>query len=62
MLTVGEVTNLIAATVDNCRDNSNRPSKRVRAGRRCGRCSKVGHTSRTCKVEIEDADNSDASN
>jgi hypothetical protein len=61
-LTVGKVTNLIAATVNNRRDNSDGPSKRVRAGRRCGRCSEVGHNSRTCKVEIEDADNSNASN
>jgi hypothetical protein len=60
-LTVGEVTNLIAATVDNRRDDSDRPLKRVRAERRCGRCSEVGHNLRTCKVEIEDADNSDAS-
>jgi hypothetical protein len=60
-LTVGEVTNLIAATVDNCCDDGDGLLKRVRAGRRCGRCSEVGHNSRTCKVEIEDADNSDAS-
>jgi hypothetical protein len=33
----------------------------VRAERRCGRCSKTGHNSRTCKVEIEDADDSDDS-
>jgi hypothetical protein len=61
-LTIGEVTNLIAATVDNCHDDGNRLSKRVRAERRCGRCSKVRHNLRTCKVEIEDADNSAASN
>jgi hypothetical protein len=60
-LTIGEVTNLITATVDNCCDNSDGLSKRVRAGKRCGRCSEVGHNSRTCKVEIEDADDSDAS-
>jgi hypothetical protein len=60
-LTVGEVTDLIAATVDNRRDDSDGLSKRVRAGRRCGRCSEVRHNSRTCKVEIEDADDSDAS-
>jgi predicted alpha-1,6-mannanase (GH76 family) len=60
-LTIGKVTNLIATTVDNYYDDSDRLSKRVRAGRRCGRCSKVRHNSRTCKVEIEDADDSDAS-
>jgi hypothetical protein len=38
------------------------PAKRVRAERRCSRCSEVGHNSRTCKVEIEDVDNSNASN
>jgi hypothetical protein len=60
-LTVGEVTDLIAATVDNRRDDGDGLSKRVRAGRRCGRCSEVGHNLRTCKVEIEDVDDSDAS-
>jgi hypothetical protein len=60
-LTIGEVTNLIAATVNNRRNDSDRPSKRVRAGRRCSRCSEVRHNLRTYKVEIEDADNSDAS-
>jgi hypothetical protein len=59
-LTVGKVTNLIAATVDTRRDDGDEPSKRVRAERRCSRCSEVGHNSRTCKVEIEDADDSDA--
>jgi hypothetical protein len=61
-LTVGEVTNLIAATVDNRRDDGDGLLKRVRAERRCGCCSEVGHNLRTCKVEIEDADNSAASN
>jgi hypothetical protein len=35
--------------------------KRVRAERRCGRCSEIRHNSRTCKIEIGDADNSNAS-
>jgi hypothetical protein len=61
-LTVGEVTNLIAATVNNHCNNSNRLSKRVRAERRCGYCSEVRHNLRTYKVEIEDVDNSNASN
>jgi hypothetical protein len=60
-LTVGEVTDLITATVDNRRDDGDGPSKRVRAERRCSRCSEVGHNLRTCKVEIEDADDSNAS-
>ena len=37
------------------------PAKRVRAERHCGRCGEVGHNSRTCKVEIEDVDNSEES-
>jgi len=60
-LTVGEVSNLIVEKEGGSRDNSEQPVKRVRAERRCGRCSKIGHNSRTCKVEIEDVDNSNAS-
>jgi hypothetical protein len=60
-LTVGEVLNLVAATASNSRDDSDRPSKRVRAERHCGRCSETGHNSRTCKVEIEDVEDSDES-
>jgi hypothetical protein len=61
-LTIGEVTNLIAAIVNNHCNNSNRLLKRVRAERRYSYCSKVRHNLRTYKVEIEDVDNSDASN
>ena len=60
-LTVGEVTDLIAATVDKRRDDGGEPSKRVRSERRCGTCGDTGHNSRTCKVEIEDVDDSIAS-
>ena len=60
-LTVGKVSNLIAKIEGSRRKDSETPAKRVRAERRCGRCSEVGHNSRTCKVEIEDIDNSDAS-
>jgi CO dehydrogenase/acetyl-CoA synthase alpha subunit len=60
-LTVGEVSDLIAEKEGGSRKDSKTPAKRVRAERRCGRCSKIGHNSRTCKVEIENADNSDAS-
>jgi hypothetical protein len=60
-LTVGEVSNLIAEKEGGgCKDGKT-PAKRVHAERRCGHCSKVGHNSRTCKVEIEDVDDSDAS-
>jgi hypothetical protein len=60
-LTVGEVSDLVAATVVNCRDDSREPSKRVRLSRRCGTCSETGHNSRTCKVEIEDTEDSEQS-
>jgi hypothetical protein len=60
-LTVGKVTNLIAEKEGGRCEDSERPVKRVRAERHCGRCSETRHNSRTCKVEIEDADSSDAS-
>jgi hypothetical protein len=60
-LTVGEVSDLIAEKEGGSRGDRETPAKRVRAERRCGRCSEVGHNSRTCKVEIEDVDDSDAS-
>jgi hypothetical protein len=60
-LTVGEVSGLIAKMDGGRREDGETPAKRVRAERRCGRCSEVGHNSRTCRVEIGDVDNSDAS-
>ena len=60
-LTVGEVANLVTAKEGRSRDEVKTPAKRVRAERHCGRCGETGHNSRTCKVEIEEADNSDAS-
>jgi hypothetical protein len=60
-LTVGEVSDLIAEKEGGSRGDRETPAKRVRPERRCGRCSEVGHNSRTCKVEIEDVDDSDAS-
>jgi hypothetical protein len=60
-LTVGEVSDLIAEKEGGSRGDGETPAKRVRAERRCGRCSETGHNSRTCKVEIEDADDSDNS-
>jgi hypothetical protein len=60
-LTVSEVSNLISAKEGGSREEGKTPAKRVRAERRCGRCSEIGHNSRTCKVEIEDVDDSDAS-
>jgi hypothetical protein len=60
-LTVSEVSDLIAEKEGGSREEGETPAKRVRAERRCGRCSEIGHNSRTCKIEIRDADNSDAS-
>jgi hypothetical protein len=60
-LTVGEVSDLIAAKEGGSREEGETPAKRVRAERRCGRCSEIGHNSRTCMVVIEDVDDSDAS-
>jgi hypothetical protein len=60
-LTVSKVSNLIAKKEGSSREEGKTPAKRVRAERRCSRCSKIRHNSRTYKIEIEDADNSDAS-
>ena len=60
-LTVGEVADLIAEKEGGGRVEGETPAKRVRRQRRCGRCGEIGHNSRTCKVEIEDVDDSDAS-
>jgi hypothetical protein len=60
-LTVSKVLDLIAKREgSSCKDGKT-PAKRVRAKRHCGRCGKVRHNSCTCKVEIEDADNSEES-
>jgi hypothetical protein len=60
-LIVGEVANLVTKREVDSRDDSREPLKRVRVGRRCGRCSKIRHNSCTYKVEIEDVYNSDTS-
>ena len=60
-LTVSKVSNLITKKEGSSYKEGETPTKRVRAERRCGRCSEIGHNSRTCKVEIEDVDDSDAS-
>jgi hypothetical protein len=60
-LTVSEVSNLIAKKEGSSREEDKTPAKRVRTERRCGRCSKIRHNSRTCKVEIVNVDDSDAS-
>jgi hypothetical protein len=60
-LIVSEVSNLIAEKEGGSRKEGETPAKRVRAERRYSRCSEIGHNSRTCKVEIEDVDDSNAS-
>jgi hypothetical protein len=60
-LTVSKVSDLITKREGYSRDNSKTPAKRVRAERHYSRCSEIGHNSRTCKVEIEDVDNSEES-
>jgi hypothetical protein len=57
-LTVSEVLDLIAKREGSSCNNSKMPAKRVRAKRHCSCCSKVKHNSCTCKVKIEDTDNS----
>jgi hypothetical protein len=59
-LTVGEIADLVAEKEGGGRGSGETPAKRVRAERHCGRCGEIGHNSRTCKVEIEVADDSDA--
>jgi hypothetical protein len=60
-LIVSEVSNLIAEKKGSSREEGETPTKRVRVERRCGRCSKIRYNSRTCKIELLDIDNSDAS-
>jgi hypothetical protein len=60
-LTVSKVTNLITKKEGSRCEDSKTPIKRVRAERHCSRCGETRHNSRTCKVEIEDADSSNAS-
>jgi hypothetical protein len=60
-LTVSKVSALITKKEGGSHEEGETPTKRVRAERRCGRCSEIRHNSRTYKVEIEDVDDSDAS-
>jgi hypothetical protein len=57
-LTVSEVSDLIAAREGSSCKEGETLAKRVRAERHRGRCGKTRHNSRTCKVEIEDAEDS----
>ena len=58
---VSKVANLIAKKEGGGYSIGETPAKRVRVRQRCGRCGEIGHNSCTCKVEIEDADDSKAS-
>jgi hypothetical protein len=60
-LIVSEVSDLITKREGSSRKDGETPTKRVRAKRYYGRCGEIRHNSRTCKVEIEDADNSEES-
>jgi hypothetical protein len=60
-LTVSKVTNLIAEKEGSSRKESKTPAKKVRVERRCSCCSETRHNSYTCKVEIEDVEDSNAS-
>jgi hypothetical protein len=60
-LTLGKVSDLIAEKEGGSCEEDKTPAKRVHAERCCSCCSKIGHNSYTCKVEIEDVDDSNAS-
>ena len=60
-LIVIKVVDLIAIREGSCRNNSEKPAKRVRAVRYCDRCGEKGYNSRNYIVEIKDVDNSDTS-
>jgi hypothetical protein len=55
------VSDLIAEREGSSHEEGKTPAKRVRAERYCGHCSKIGHNSRMCKVEIEDLGDSNKS-
>ena len=59
--TVSQIANQIAKVEGGSCNEGVTPAKRVRSERRCGRCSQVGHNSRTCQVELEDTEDSDVS-
>ncbi len=60
-LTVGEVSDMIAEREGRGCDIGEEPARKVRGARHCGRCGEKGYNSRTCKVEIEDTEDSDES-
>jgi hypothetical protein len=60
-LTVSEVVNLVAVKEGGSCNDGEQLLKRVRVRRHCGHCGEIRHNSRTCKVEIVDTEDSDAS-
>jgi hypothetical protein len=60
-LIVSEVSDLITKREGSSYKNGETPTKRVRAKRHYGRYGEIRHNSRTCKVEIEDTDDSEES-
>ena len=46
--TVSQIANQIAKAEGGSYNNGATSAKRVRSERRCGRCSQIGHNSRTC--------------
>jgi hypothetical protein len=61
ILIVSKVLDLITKREGSRRKESKELAKRVRLGRRYSYYSEIRHNSRTCKVEIKDVNNSDAS-
>ena len=60
-LAASKVQDLIASEVVGGKREGEKPARRVRKERHCGRCSETGHNARTCKVLIEDVNDSDES-
>ena len=60
-LTVGEVQDLVAEREGRERNAGEERARKVRGAVHCGRCGEKGHNSRTCKVEIDDAEDSNES-
>jgi hypothetical protein len=60
-LIISKVSDLITEREGSSYKDSETPAKRVRAKRHYSCCGEVGHNSRTCKVEIEDTDDSEES-
>ena len=60
-LIVSKVVNLVAVKEGSSCNNSKELLKRVRDRRHCGYCGKIRHNSYTCKVEIVDIEDSNAS-